>query len=314
MMNEIDNKQVRILIVDNSPEILLAGRDILEKEEYDVYIAEGGEPAVELACAIDFDLIILDMHMPSIDGFETLAIFKQNEHTRDIPVILLTEKLDIDSMVRGFELGAADYLRKPFNELEMIARVRNHVLLKKMREELYQKDISLKEAYSLLEITVTTDPLTNLFNRREIINRLENEQVRFKRSKRPFSIVIAEIDCFSNISDTYGKRFSDYIIISLSETLQNMIRKQDSLSRLGAAEFMLILPETDTDGARAFAEKLRSNVQDLVFIKGDNEAKITMTFGISTCDSLSELDDLLERADKALRKGKQSGRNCVMTA
>jgi diguanylate cyclase (GGDEF)-like protein len=313
-MIEIDNRRVRILIVDDSPEVLQAGRDILEKDEYDIYVADGGAPAAELVCTIDFDLIILDMQMPAIDGFETLKILKQNEHSRDIPVILLTEKLDIDSMVMGFELGAADFLRKPFNEPEVKARVRNHVLLRKMREELKRKEVDLKEAYNLLEITVTTDPLTNLFNRREIINRLENEQIRFERSKRPFSIVIADIDYFQNINETYGKRFGDYIIVTLSEALQNMVRKQDSLSRLGDEEFLIILPETDINGAKVLAEKLRSNIQDLVFAKGENETKITMTFGISTYDEISDLDDLLERADKALRKGKQNGRNCVMTA
>ncbi len=313
-MIEIDNRQVRVLIVDDSPEILQAGQDILEQENYDVYVADSGAVAVELICGISFDLIIMDMLMPVMDGFEAITILKQNEHSKDIPVIFLTEKLDIDGMVKGFELGAVDYLRKPFNELELKARVKNHVLIKKMREELDLKDSNLREAYNLLEITVTTDPLTNLLNRREIINRLENEQVRFERNKRPFSIVIADIDYFKKINDTYGKRFGDYIIVTLSEALSNMIRKQDSISRLGDEEFLLILPETDTSGAEAFAEKLRSNVQELVFSKNENETKITMTFGISTYDTVSELDELLDRADRALRTGKQKGRNRVVSA
>lgn len=309
---KIDNRQIKILLIDDTPVNLEIAGKILEKENYDIYIAESGYTALELIEETDFDLILLDIMMPEMDGFETYKKMKEYKKFNDAPVIFLTAKVDIESVVNGFELGAVDYIRKPFNGLELKARVRTHVELKKMREELEEKNKSLSDAYERLEIIATTDPLTKLFNRREITKKLEEEQIRFERNNHPFSIIIADIDFFKKVNDNYGHAYGDFILKSVSHILKNTARKQDSVSRWGGEEFLLLLPETDAAGAASLAEKLRSKIANIAFDDGSFQITITLTFGINVYDRVQNMDSLISAADSALYEGKQKGRNCVV--
>lgn len=311
-MIKIDNRQVKILLIDDTPVNLEIAGKILEKENYDIYIAESGYTALELIEEIDFDLILLDIMMPEMDGFETYKKMKEYIKFNDAPVIFLTAKVDIESVVNGFELGAVDYIRKPFNGLELKARVKTHVELKKMREELEEKNKSLHDAYEKLEIIATTDPLTGLFNRREITKKLEEEQIRFDRNNNPFSVLIADIDFFKKVNDTYGHNYGDFILKSVANILKTTSRKQDSVSRWGGEEFLLLLPETDISGAALLAEKLRSKIENMIFDDGEFQIKVTLTFGVNVYDKVENIDSLISKADSALYEGKQKSRNCVV--
>jgi len=311
-MIKFDNRQIRILVVDDTPANLEIAVKILEQEHYDLYIADSGSSALELIEKIDFDLILMDIMMPTMDGFETYTLIKEHEKNKDLPIIFLTAKVDIDSVVKGFELGAVDYIRKPFNGLELKARVRNHVELKKIREEAEQKNKSLLEAYETLEIIATTDPLTTLLNRREMLKRMEYERVNFERNQLPFSIIIADIDFFKKVNDTYGHDCGDHVLASVADILKENARKQDSISRWGGEEFLLMLPETDSNGAAILAEKLRIKIGESIFSTDTAEVKITMTFGISVFKGNEALDKLISKADVALYQGKESGRNRVV--
>jgi diguanylate cyclase (GGDEF)-like protein len=247
-----------------------------------------------------------------MDGFETYKKMKDHKKFNDVPVIFLTAKVDIDSVVNGFELGAVDYIRKPFNGLELKARVRTHVELKKMREELEEKNKSLSDAYEKLEIIATTDPLTKLFNRRIITKKLEEEQIRFERNNNPFSIIITDIDFFKKVNDTYGHNCGDFILKSIADILKNTSRRQDSVSRWGGEEFLLLLPETNAKGAAALAEKLRSKIENITFDNGESQVKVTLTFGVNVYDKVQNIDTLISKADSALYEGKEKGRNCVV--
>ncbi|NLL39358.1 MAG: diguanylate cyclase [Clostridiales bacterium] len=310
-MFEVGDRKIRILMVDSDTENLETGRIILESEGYDIYIAHNGETALELICSINFDMVLIGISLPDMDGFEALNILKNNEHSKDIPVIFLTDRLDVETVVKGFMSGAVDYIRKPFVEVELKARVKNHVKMKKISEELAQKTTDLREAYSLIEFINTTDPLTNLCNRREIINRLEAEKVRFERYSRPFSLIAADIDNFERINETYGRRFGDYVITCVADILNGGSRKQDSIARLEGGQFLILLPETGRVGAINYAEKNRIRIEEHEFIKEDSRARITMTFGISAYDGKQEIEELVERAEKALYDGKKKAKNCV---
>lgn len=310
-MFEVEDRKIRILMVDSDKENIETGQKILESEGYDVYIAHNGETAIELICSISFDMVLINISMPDMDGFEALNILKNNEHSKDIPVIFLTERLDVETVVKGFMSGAVDYIRKPFVEVELKTRVKNHVKMKKLSEELARKTVDLREAYSLIEFINTTDPLTNLCNRREIMNRLDAEKVKYERYNRPFSVIVADIDNFKRINEKHGRRFGDYIITSVADILRDGSRKQDSIARLEGGKFLILLPETGRVGAINYAEKNRAKIEEHEFAKNGKKEKISMTFGISAFDGQQELEDLVERAEKSMYDGKKKEKNRV---
>ncbi|MDR7866636.1 MAG: diguanylate cyclase [Sporomusaceae bacterium] len=308
-MTRVKNENIRVLLVDDTPANLEIAGSILEKEGYDLYIADSGVTALELIEATAFDLILLDIMMPGLDGFETYKMMRKFEKAKKVPVIFLSAKVDIESIVRGFELGAVDYIRKPFNEAELKARVRTHVELKKMREELELKNKSLQEAYDNLEITAATDVLTQLLNRREMMRRLEYERVKYSRNKRPFSIVLADIDYFKKVNDTYGHEAGDDVLIAIAMVTKGCTRKADSVARWGGEEFMLLLPETDAGGAMRLAEKIRRAIEHHTVFHGEAEIRVTITLGICEFTGIGFLDELISNADRALYRGKAEGRN-----
>lgn len=313
-MSGIQNEQIRILLVDDTPVNLEIAGKTLEREGYDLYIADSGKAALELVETTDFDLILLDIMMPEMDGFETYARIRQGANHKDVPIIFITAKVDIESLVQGFELGAVDYIRKPFNELELKARVKTHVELKKVREELEQKNASLQQAYQILEVSATTDSLPQVFNRREMAKRLEYEQTNHERNHRSFAIIIADIDYFKKVNDTYGHECGDKVLVAVAQLLKSNTRKIDCVARWGGEEFLLLLPETDAAGAAKLAEKLRKIIEDTVFYHGNAEFRITITFGVCEYKRNLTLDQLIASADNALYEGKAAGRNRVVVA
>lgn len=311
---KIDNRQACVLLVDDNPlNMQVAGR-ALQKEGYDLHIVGSGSAALELIKKIDFDLILMDIMMPHMDGFETYGEIKQIKNCEHIPLIFLTARTDIESVVRGFELGAVDYIRKPFNELEMKARVKTHVELKKIREELEQKNQRLKEAYEQLEIVATTDMLTKLMNRREMLKRIEHERARHVRNKQPFAIAVADIDYFKKVNDTYGHECGDLVLMSVANILQAGVRGQDCVGRWGGEEFLIMLPDTGVEGAALLAERLRYKVEDSAVAYGHARVRVTLTFGICVYDGTRDLNEVISGADTALYEGKQNGRNRVVVA
>lgn len=311
MMN-IDNSHVKILIVDDTPENLEIAGSVLEKAGYDIYVADSGQTALELMGHVSFDLILLDVMMPDMDGYEVCKRIKDHENYQDTPIIFLTAKADGESVARGFDSGSVDYIRKPFNATELRARAKTHIELKLTREELERKNARLEAVCMELEITASTDPLTKLLNRREMIQRLEGERVRHERSHRGFSLILADIDYFKLINDQYGHNQGDSVLQGVAELFRASIRKQDCAGRWGGEEFLVLLPETDTAGAAVIAEKLRNAVQSMPFECNGVELRITMTFGVAAFEGREELDVLVDRADSAMYMGKERSRNCVV--
>ncbi|MGE5677575.1 MAG: diguanylate cyclase [Pseudomonadota bacterium] len=311
-MQAIDNSKVRILLVDDTPVNLEIAGKILEQEGYDLYIADSGDTALQLTSENAFDLILLDIMMPDMDGFETCYKIREGEKNKDVPVIFLTAKVDIDSIVNGFELGAVDYIRKPYNGMELKVRVKNHIELKKAREEMEEKNLRLQEAYDQLKVLATTDPLTKLLNRREMLNRIEYEKTSYGRKRQPFSLIICDIDFFKKVNDNYGHECGDLVLKHVAKLLGDNIRDQDSACRWGGEEFLLLLPDTFSSGSAVLAEKLREVIENTDFEYNGNHLKLTMTFGISNYRGTGSLDELISSADKAMYEGKKNGRNCIM--
>jgi diguanylate cyclase (GGDEF)-like protein len=305
------DRQARILIVDDTHENMEIIGKMLEQEGYDLYLADNGVSAIDLVEKIDFDLILMDIMMPDMDGFETTVAIRQLKPDADVPVILLTAKVDIESVVKGFEIGAADYVRKPFNALELKARVKYQLSLGWMRSEIEFKNRCLQEAYDQLKQCAILDPLTKLFNRSEIMERLQHEINRFERSGKTFSILIGDIDDFKQVNDTYGHQFGDFVLQTMSDLFVENLRKQDSVSRWGGDEFLFLLPETDEAGAVILAEKLRKAIEESSIVHANHQVSMTMTFGICCFEQVQSYEALIDRADEALYQGKADGRNRV---
>lgn len=323
----MDNKEKKvILIVDDNPQNLQVLAELLDKSGYELVLALDGNQAFEFISNEKPDLILLDIMMPEIDGFEVCKRLKVKEETKDIPIIFLTAKAEVDNIVKGFETGAVDYVTKPFNTIELKMRIKTHLELKKSRDELkrYNSELlraneiinkkmkELQETKERLEIASNTDPLTSLYNRRYMTEKLKEEVVRYKRNQRIFSLISADIDFFKKVNDTYGHDCGDYMLKSISDIMCKNTREQDLISRWGGEEFLILLPETDVKGAEILSEKLRKIIEASLFEYDEYKISITMTFGVVAYDSEGGIDETIKKADNALYEGKAKGRNCVI--
>jgi len=305
-----------ILVVDDVARNLQVLCNILAKEKYRLAVARNGKQALETAEKVTPELILLDVMMPELDGFEVCKRLRNSPGTRDIPVIFLTAKTELESIVKGFEIGAVDYVTKPFNETELLARVRTHLELKRAREELVKRNKELTEAQKKLEIAALTDPLTNISNRRAILEKIKHERIRFERSRKPFTLILGDVDNFKTFNDKYGHECGDFVLVSLAQLMTSLVRRQDCVSRWGGEEFLLLLPETGMDGGCTAVEKIRRTIAGQTFKYNEIPLSITITLGISTFgySCFGDIDDCIRTVDFAMYKGKQKGKNCVVAA
>jgi diguanylate cyclase (GGDEF)-like protein len=177
--------------------------------------------------------------------------------------------------------------------------------IEKQREE-------LRIAYKKMEIIARTDPLTKLSNRRDFLEKFQNEKSRFHRNKKPFAVVLSDIDDFKFFNDQYGHECGDFILVSLSKLMKSMIRKQDAIGRWGGEEFIMLLPESPLEGGQRAAEGIRKKIAAEPFVYNGNQLFVTITFGISEFNGTMDIDTCIKRADEALYAGKRKGKNCVV--
>lgn len=299
-MRDIDISGSKILIVDDNPQNLQVVGTVLKPHGFGLQFVMSGEKVFDAVKEQRPDLILLDIQMPGMDGFEISHALNQDPEYRDIPVIFLTAAYkDEESIVKGFKNGGVDYVTKPFFTEELVARIKTHLRLKKYKE--YLQELSF------------TDPLTGLLNRRSILDRIHNEQKRARRSGSWFTIILTDIDRFKQVNDTYGHDCGDVVLSEIAQILKNTVREQDCFARWGGEEFLLLLLETDSQGGLTLAEKLRTAVEEQEILCQSQRIKVTMTFGIASCHENQPYNDCIRQADKALYRGKEDGRNrCVL--
>ena len=298
----------KILVVDDTEsniEILL---DVLG-EEYDVFVALDGETALEIAREDKPDLILLDIMMPVMDGYEVCKRLKSDDETKNIPVIFITAKTDEDAIEKAYDVGGIDYASKPFKIKELLARVKTQLELQKLIKEL---EVSKEE----LKLLASTDSMTKLYNRRYFMEVSEHILNLKKRNNTDLAVMMLDIDYFKKINDTYGHQVGDDVIIAFSEILKESTRKSDIICRWGGEEFVILFPETNAEVLIKIAEKIRKIIANKVLkIDNVNDIGITVSIGVSEVDDLSIKDSIIQ-ADKALYEAKQSGRNkvCIYNA
>lgn len=302
-MNDSYLPKAKVLVVDDQPNNIQVLAEALQGQ-YDVRIASSGEKALQIAKEDrQPDLILLDIMMPGMDGHEVCRRLKADADTVHIPVIFVTARSTSSDEELGLNLGAIDYISKPFNIPVVRSRVRNHVLLKQRAD--------------LLEQLASIDPLTHLPNRRKFESTFEEEWKRALREESRLSILLIDIDFFKRYNDHYGHGLGDICLKRVADAMQAWrARPGDMVARLGGEEFIVLLPNTDEEGAKAAGERIREEVQALQIphVNSETAKVVSISVGCATCQpTFDNIDQqtLINQADKQLYKAKELGRNRV---
>jgi len=295
------NKKHTILIIDDSEVNIVTLSRILEPD-YDVVIARTGREGLETAKNIMPDIIILDIVMPDIDGFEVIKILKKTVATRKIPVIFITALTKTEDEGNGLRLGGVDYITKPFCTEVVKLRVKNQS--------------RMLNYISTIEHLSRIDQLTGLHNRLSYHERLLSEWKLAVREKTTLSVLIMDIDRFKECNDTFGHLLGDNILQKVAKVVaKSAKRPTDFVARWGGEEFILLLPKTDSEGARNLAEEVRESVEATTITLDDGRStNVTISIGINTHSPTKEcaVYEFLHHADKAMYTAKDEGRNRVV--
>ena len=289
-----------ILVVDDTPANLSLMSSLL-KDTYKVKVANCGERALEIAQSdTPPDLILLDIMMPGMDGYEVCRRLKAQVSTKDIPIIFITAMADVENESMGFALGAVDYIAKPFNKTVVKARIRVHMQLKRQSR--------------LLENLVFLDALTEIPNRRALDQTFAQEWARSLRTGMPLSYILIDIDLFKQFNDHYGHGSGDECLVRVAKALHGCVqRPSDRLGRYGGEEFAAILANTDLDQALQVAQNFHTSVAALQVPHAHSEvaAQVTISIGVATTHPAAEqnLNLLSDAADQMLYAAKHAGKN-----
>lgn len=297
-----------ILIVDDFEDNLEILGDLLEFNGFHVQTARNGEAALVILQESHPDLILLDVLMPGIDGFEVCTRLKADENTKDIPVIFVSSMADADSKVMGFKVGGVDYINKPFQRAEILARVNTHVTILRLRRHLETQNAELKRL-------ANTDYLTDLWNRRRFFHTAEAEFEKAIRGGDPISITLIDLDYFKRINDTHGHLVGDRVLIHTAQLIRSHCRENDLAARYGGEEFVILHPSVDSRTAFRVAERIRKVVETTPYPIDENGIRVTLSAGVvdtQHCKDCPRIDDMLAMADLALYQAKDLGRNRVI--
>ncbi len=289
----------KILIVDDNKNNLRLLQNILEDEDFEVFATSNSLEVVGMTVEVKPSAILLDVMMPGLDGFEVFSLLKKEPTAKDIPVIMITARTDAQDLKTAFDLGVFDYIKKPIDEVEVIARVKSSLRFKEQQDKLK------KMAF--------TDGLTGLFNHALLIELFEKEYRKLKCNKSNIAFMMLDIDYFKKVNDTYGHPAGDMILKQIAEILINHTRFSDIVGRYGGEEFGIFLPETNEQEACLISEKIRQTVESNYFDIGSEKIKITLSIGICSSEYVETVKykEVIKKADEALYQAKMNGRNRV---
>lgn len=290
----------RVLVVDDSPDVHRLIKARLRQEEIEIVSANSGREGLEAAVQRRPDLILLDVEMPDLDGFEVLRALKNSSATVHIPVIIVSGLQSAQDKVTAFDLGAVDYITKPFDLMELRVRVRSALRLQRLLQ--------------MLSDRARVDGLTGLWNRALFDHRLNEELARCERHRRPLSLAMIDVDHFKSVNDTFGHPAGDAVLAGLGKLLLREARQSDVACRYGGEEFALIMPDTTPEDACVLCERVRLALSALNWPRHPDR-RITASFGVSGVRTAlaSNRDLLIEEADKALYRAKHGGRNRIVS-
>ncbi|HRX86816.1 MAG TPA: diguanylate cyclase [Phycisphaerae bacterium] len=320
---------MRILLVDDEPQCLQDGAKHLIAAGHEVLTAGNAHDAIRLLMEHGPPILITDWHMPGMTGVQLCRRLRHSETVGFLYVIVLTSRPDTRSLVQAFEAGADDFLTKPVNPSELLARLRaaeriihlqsdldkrnREVLLANARMSIAARD--LEDANNRLRILATTDELTGLLNRREAMNRLGKYWAMGDRHGEPLAVIMVDIDHFKQINDNHGHAVGDLVLRELTQTMRQVSRSTDEVCRIGGEEFLIICPHASMEATVAAAERLRGAVATHTVKHRKSALRLTISLGVAErTATMGSIDDLLHAADEAMYVAKSSGRNCTRSA
>jgi diguanylate cyclase (GGDEF)-like protein len=288
---------MKLLIIDDSEDALEVAKTRLAREHLDIYCADGGVSGLDAARKEKPDLILLDLDMPDMCGFDVCRILKTDPELCMIPILFLSASATPEDKVKGLDLGAVDYVTKPFDAFELCARVRAALRTKHLQ------DLLIEHAH--------IDPLTGLPNRRALLERLRSEWARIERHGGHLAFLMADVDHFKEINDTYGHHIGDELLKEVARAIARQCRVSDMPARYGGDEFAIVAPCATAGGAARLAERCRQEVAKIAVVTKGATICTTASFGISDTTDLESMEALMKRADEALYRAKNAGRNGV---
>jgi diguanylate cyclase (GGDEF)-like protein len=298
----------QILVADDSPVSRRLLEAVLRKWGYQVVAVSSGTAAWEILQRDEAPhLAILDWMMPGLSGPEVCSMVRRHPKRHYTYLILLTSRHEKEDLIAGMEAGADDYLIKPFDNNELKVRLGPGRRIVQLQAELLKAQESLREQ-------ATRDSLTMLWNRHAIFEILAQELSRSYRESSPLGVVLADLDKFKSVNDTFGHIAGDAVLREFAARLRNVVRSYDAAGRYGGEEFLIILPGCDADAAMTTAERMRERIQGSLFETGDAELPVTASFGVTALPRGRQVlpEQVIRYADEALYRAKQQGRNqCV---
>jgi len=296
------------LIIDDSPTVRQHVQRVLTERGVFAHFlqATDGIEGFKLLLANPVALVLCDLIMPGIDGFKVLSMVQSRPELAELPIIMLTGTQDVREKVRALDAGATDYLVKPFDDAELVARVKVHLKLRLLQHELREKNAKLEELSR-------TDTLTGAANLRQLQEAMRIELTRASRTKVAMAFVMLDVDHFKQLNDRHGHQAGDIGLKQVAEILRIGLRQYDTVARYGGDEFAMLLPETDQAGAMACAERCRAEIEKLT-PAGPDGARLTASIGIALYPNpeVKTPQDLIKIADAALYEAKKAGRNRVV--
>jgi len=309
---------MKILVTDDSQTDRMIIRRYLLSMEHEVLLAENGEQAISLFREQDPDLILLDVRMPGMDGYQLVKTLREIEPGWR-PILFLSSSVDAESFAKGIDAGADDYLHKPIDKVILKAKLQAMERLVIMRKQLLDVTSKLAQEKEKIKLIANQDGLTGIANRRFLDQVLKQEFRRHKRTQKTLSLIMIDIDFFKSYNDYYGHLSGDDVLKNCAKKMTKLIcRAGDLVTRYGGEEFCVVLPDTELNGAKSFAETLRTGIEGLAIDRDDLENWKYLTISLGVSSIKPEQDDtaqkLLNAADQALYQAKQSGRNQVCIA
>lgn len=305
VLNEGAGNARVLAVVDQPAEAEAIGAALRDMGE--VTIEADPARAQEAALTGQYDLIIVSLKLKNADGLRLCSHLRSSVPTRNAVLLGLVEATDTQQLVRALEMGVADYVVKPLERNELVARVRTQLRRKRYQDR-------LRQSYQMSVAMAVTDPLTGLHNRRYMVGHLDNLVGRSNAGGKPTSVMMLDIDHFKKVNDTFGHAGGDEVLIEFAARLRRGLRGIDLCGRFGGEEFLVAMPDTDSEAANMVAERLRRFIADEPFSIAGATLPVTASIGVTTVRAPSDTSaEMLDRADRSLYAAKAAGRNRVMT-
>ncbi|MBU0800964.1 MAG: PleD family two-component system response regulator [Alphaproteobacteria bacterium] len=281
--------------------------ETLRRDNDDVTLAETGAKAMEYAAQREFDVIVVSLNLKNEDGLRLCSHLRSNERTRAIPIVMVATEEDLDRVAHGLEIGAHDYIMRPVDRNEFLARARTQVRRRRFQER-------LRANYEVSLSMALTDSLTGLYNRRYLEVHLQKLLLKNKDTKKDLAVLLLDIDHFKDVNDTHGHGVGDEVLRTFAFRLKDSLRSFDLVARMGGEEFVAILPDTTIEMAHFIAERLRRSISDhpVKCSVAGGELRLTTSIGGALISPESgTVQEAIDRADKQLYAAKNGGRNCT---